>query len=88
MQAPLLHVVPVEHILGKLSLVQAGDTGTIPMRTWRGIRQIMMSFGTSITQAVGLTLRLDVATEPGCGIRMRGPWDGLATCDMFEPVDV
>ena len=30
MQAPLLHVVPVEHILGKLSLVQAGDTGTIP----------------------------------------------------------
>jgi len=59
-----------------------------PLRTWRGIRQIMMSFGTSITQAVGLTLRLDVATEPGCGIRMRGPWDGLATCDMFEPVDV
>ncbi len=31
MQAQLLHVVPVEHILGKLSLVQAGDTGTIPI---------------------------------------------------------
>ena len=30
MQAPLLHVVPVENILGKLSLAQAGDTGTIP----------------------------------------------------------
>ncbi len=31
MQAPLLHVVPFEHILGMLSLVQAGDTGTIPI---------------------------------------------------------
>ena len=27
---PLVHVIPVESILGKLSLVQAGDTGTIP----------------------------------------------------------
>ncbi len=34
MQA-LLHAVPVEHILGKLSLVQAGDTGTIPFEDLR-----------------------------------------------------
>ena len=32
-QEPLVHVIPVESILGKLSLVQAGDTGTIPMET-------------------------------------------------------
>ena len=29
-QVPLVYVIPVESILGKLSLVQAGDTGTIP----------------------------------------------------------
>ena len=27
---PVLYVVPVEHILGKLPLVPVGDTGTIP----------------------------------------------------------
>ena len=27
---PLFYVVPIESILGKLSVVQAGDTGTIP----------------------------------------------------------
>lgn len=32
-QEPLVHVIPVESILGKLSLVQAGDTGTIPFET-------------------------------------------------------
>jgi hypothetical protein len=32
-QTPLVHVIPVESILGKLSLVQAGDTGTIPAET-------------------------------------------------------
>ena len=30
MQEPLVYVVPIESILGKLSVVQAGDTGTIP----------------------------------------------------------
>jgi hypothetical protein len=30
LQVPLVYVVPVQSILGKLSLVQAGDTGTIP----------------------------------------------------------
>jgi hypothetical protein len=29
-QVPLVYVIPVDSILGKLSLVQAGDTGTIP----------------------------------------------------------
>ena len=29
-QVPLVYVVPVESILGKLSLVRVGDTGTIP----------------------------------------------------------
>ena len=28
-----MSVIPVESILGKLSLVQAGDTGTIPFET-------------------------------------------------------
>ncbi len=30
LQVPLVYVIPVDSILGKLSLVQAGDTGTIP----------------------------------------------------------
>jgi hypothetical protein len=30
LQEPLVYVVPIESILGKLSVVQAGDTGTIP----------------------------------------------------------
>ena len=29
-QVPMVYVVPVESILGKLSLVRVGDTGTIP----------------------------------------------------------
>ena len=32
-QKPLVYVIPVECIPGNLSLVQAGDTGTIPMET-------------------------------------------------------
>ncbi len=32
-QEPLVYVVPVESILGKLSLVQCGDTGTIPFES-------------------------------------------------------
>jgi len=35
-QTPLVYVIPVESILGKLSVVQAGDTGTIPMETRAG----------------------------------------------------
>ena len=31
-----MSVIPVESILGKLSLVQAGDTGTIPFETSAG----------------------------------------------------
>ncbi len=27
---PVLHVIPIEHILGKLPVVPVGDTGTIP----------------------------------------------------------
>ena len=30
LQVPLVYVIPVDSILGKLSLVQAGDSGTIP----------------------------------------------------------
>ena len=84
MQEPLLHVVPVEHILGKLSLVQAGNTGTIPfekLRTLRGIRRIVMTFERSITQAVGLTLRLDVGTEGWLGVSVpRARHSELASC--------
>ena len=32
-QVPLVYVIPVDSILEKLSLVQAGDTGTIPFET-------------------------------------------------------
>ena len=31
---PILYVVPIQSILGKLSLVPVGDTGTIPIRYW------------------------------------------------------
>ncbi len=35
-QKPLVYVILVESILGKLSVVQAGDSGTIPMETRAG----------------------------------------------------
>ena len=35
LQVPLVYVIPVDSILGKLSLVQAGDTGTIPFEPTR-----------------------------------------------------
>ena len=30
---PILHVLPIENILGKLPVVPVGDTGTIPFRS-------------------------------------------------------
>jgi hypothetical protein len=32
-QVPLVYVIPLDSILGKLAVVQAGDTGTIPFET-------------------------------------------------------
>jgi hypothetical protein len=78
-------VIPVDSILGKLSLVQAGDTGTIPfestVRNKRDSDALCEKYypGGRADSAPGK------ATEPGYGIRTRGPWAGLGTCRGLCP---
>ena len=55
---PKVWVVPVSHILGRLALVPAGDSGTIP-ETMRGREPVMYPGG-----------RCDSAGEPGSGSRL------------------
>ncbi len=53
--APVVYVVPLSHILGKLPLVPAGDTGTIP-RNMHGLKDTCYPMGVC-----------DRAGEPGSG---------------------
>jgi hypothetical protein len=141
-------VVPVNSILGKLSLVQAGDTGTIPFEqtvrnqadsdalcekyypggrdlAWNDARDAATRILSALCDSHGrnsamtvrlpglmdamthslslqvlrdsnpfigkrallarLTLLQVKATEPGYGIRTRGPWAGLGTCRSLCP---
>ncbi len=70
---PILYVVPIQNILGKLPLVPVGDTGTIPH-----------SMRNAFSGAPG-----DRRPGAGDGCRMwfvnswdrRGYWDGPVTCN-------
>ena len=71
---PILYVVPIQNILGKLSLVPVGDTGTIPH-----------SMRNTFAGAPG-----DRRPGAGDGCRMwfktRGHWDGPVTCNKSHGI--
>ena len=81
---PLVHVIPVESILGKLSLVQAGDTGTItfePTASCQGeINALIDQYYPGPDQVVCRILGQEKGMEAGYGSPTRGPWVGLGTC--------
>ena len=53
-----LYVVPASSVLGRLPIVQAGDTGTIPFKYRTGLRGGRTRFDSSIAKA---------DTYPGAG---------------------
>ncbi len=69
---PVLYVIPVEHILGKLPVVPVGDTGTIPHH----LRNVFQG-------APG-----DRRPDAGDGCEMwlstLGPWAGPVICNEWH----
>jgi hypothetical protein len=66
---PILYVIPVESILGKLPVVPVGDTGTILHRPRN-----------DFSGAPG-DRRPVPAMDAGCGLSIRGYWDGPVICN-------
>ncbi len=65
---PILYVIPIQSILGKLPLVPVGDTGTIPHSTRN-----------AFSGAPG-DRRPGAGVDAGCGSSTRGHWAGPVTC--------
>ena len=68
---PILYVIPVESILGKLPVVPVGDTATIPHRL-----RNHSSFPGRLATAGRVP-----AMDAGCGLSTRGHWDGPVICN-------
>ena len=66
---PILYVIPVQSILGKLPLVPVSDTGTIQHRMRNAFRALPATAGRA------------QAMDAGCGSSTRGHWDGPVTCN-------
>ena len=71
---PVLYVIPVEHILGKLPLVLVGDTGTIPHH----LRNLFPG-APGDRRPTGV-----LAMDAGCGSSTRGQWRGPVTFNEWE----
>ena len=75
---PILYVIPIQSILGKLPVVPVGDTGTIPhhMRN-------------TFPGAPGDRRTADrvLAMDARCGSSTRGLWDGPGTCNESQGVE-
>ena len=71
---PVLYVIPIEHILGKLPVVPVGDTGTIPHHL-RG--------ATSFRARPATAGRMR-AMDARCGLSTLGPWAGPVICNEWN----
>jgi hypothetical protein len=69
---PVLYVIPVEHILGKLPLVLVGDQARF-RTTCATCFQVHLA-------TAGRVLAMDA----GCGSSTRGQWRGPVTCNEWE----
>jgi hypothetical protein len=67
---PVLYVIPIQSILGKLAVVPVGDTGTIPYH----LRNVFQ--GAPGDRKLGVP-----ETDAGCGLSTRGHWDGPVICN-------
>ena len=74
---PVLYVIPIQSILGKLPVVPVGDTGTVPHRT-----ACETPFRALPTTA-GRAQAMDAAE---CGSSTRGHWDGPVTCNKSHGI--
>ena len=72
---PVLYVIPIQSILGKLAVVPVGDTGTIPYH----LRNVFP--GAPGEAATGGRVP---ATDAGCGLSTRGHWDGPVICNEWK----
>ena len=77
---PVLYVIPIQSILGKVAVVPVGDTGTIPFH----LRNVFPR-RTRRPQA-GYRAALP-ATDAGCGLSTRGHWDGPVICNEWKGVE-
>ena len=73
---PILYVVPIQSILGKLPLVPVGDTGPVLSRT---------ACATPF-RALPATGGRAQAMDAGCGSSTRGHWDGPVTCNKSHGI--
>ena len=71
---PILYVIPIQSILGKLPVVPVGDTGTIPHH----LRNTFLALPATADRAL--------AMDAGCGSSTRGRWDGPGTCNESQRV--
>ena len=69
---PVLHVIPIQSILGKLAVVPVGDTGTIPYHLC------------NVFPAHPATAGRVPAMDAGCGLSTRGYWDGPVICNELK----
>ena len=70
---PILYVLPIENILGKLALVPVGDTETIPYNMPRPCHE-----------AHTPTKNREVEMAARCGMLIRGQWDGPVTSEYYD----
>jgi hypothetical protein len=75
---PVLYVIPIQNILGKLSLVPVGDTGTVPHRMRRPCETPF--------RALPATAGRAQAMDAECGSSTRGHWDGPVTCNKSHGI--
>ena len=81
----VLYVVPVSSVLGRLPVVCAGDTGTIPFRLALFLSDTVKDFETvpTVTNMTwpGLTPGLGLETGAACTLSMPGPLAGQGICE-------
>ena len=75
---PILYVVPIQNILGKLPLVPVGDTGTIP----HSMRNAFSGAPGDHRPGAGDGCR----SIAGCGSSTHGHWDGPVTCNKSHGI--
>ena len=66
---PILYVIPIQSILGKLPVVPVSDTGTIPHH--------LRNHFPGRPATAGRVPAMDV----GCGLSTRGHWNGPVICN-------
>ena len=83
---PVLCVIPMESVLGRLSLFPVGNTGTIPFESTASNPAEHEALAEFTTPVLSVIRRRALATVADCGISMCLPSHGLATCSKHAVV--